>query len=106
MSIQTQAFISYYSSIQGRMADANTGVYEFDSMVRGLHVYKSAWTPVTPLTNEMCNEPRHLFHSFCCTTQHIAILLCMDLIISHDIYTFGPIITCVMMNHVCEFRHG
>ena len=29
------------------MAGARTNVYEFDSMVRGQHVYKSAWTPLT-----------------------------------------------------------
>ena len=29
------------------MAGASTSVYEFDNMVRGQHVYKSAWTPLT-----------------------------------------------------------
>ena len=28
------------------MAGANTGVDEFDSMVRGLHVYKTVWAPL------------------------------------------------------------
>ena len=26
------------------MAGANTGVYKFDSMLRGLHVYRILWT--------------------------------------------------------------
>ena len=46
-SIQTPAFISYCSPVQGRMAGASTSVYEFDNMVRGQHAYKSAWTPLT-----------------------------------------------------------
>ena len=29
------------------MAGASTSVYEFDSMVRGQHVYKSVWTSLT-----------------------------------------------------------
>ena len=29
------------------MADASISVYEFDTMVRGQHVYKSVWTPLT-----------------------------------------------------------
>ena len=29
------------------MAGASTSVYEFDNVVRGQHVYKSAWTPLT-----------------------------------------------------------
>ena len=33
------------------MAGASTSVYEFDNVVGGQHVYKSAWTP---LTNKMC----------------------------------------------------
>ena len=41
---------SYCSPVQGRTADASTSVYEFDSVVRGQHVYKSA---CTPLTNKM-----------------------------------------------------
>ena len=28
------------------MAGTNTGVYEFDSMVRGLHIYNTVWTLV------------------------------------------------------------
>ena len=33
------------------MADASTSVYEFANMVKGQHVYKSAWTP---LTDKIC----------------------------------------------------
>ena len=29
------------------MAGVSTNVYELDSVVRGQHVYKSAWTPFT-----------------------------------------------------------
>ena len=29
------------------MAGTSTSVYQFDSMVRGQHVYKSAWTSLT-----------------------------------------------------------
>ena len=43
-SIQTPAFIFYCSPVQGTMAGSST---KFDSMVRGQHVYKSAWTSLT-----------------------------------------------------------
>ena len=33
------------------MAGASISVYEFDNVVRGQHVYKSAWIP---LTDKMC----------------------------------------------------
>ena len=46
-SIQTPAFSSYCSPVQDRMAGASTSVYGFDSVVRGQHIYKSAWTPLT-----------------------------------------------------------
>ena len=46
-SIWTPVLISYYSPVQGRMTGASTSVYEFDSMVRGLHVCKSVWTSLT-----------------------------------------------------------
>ena len=49
-SIQIQVFISYCSPVRDRMAGANTGAYEFDSVVRGLHVYKTVWTPLTDET--------------------------------------------------------
>ena len=39
VSIQTLAFISYFSPVHGRMAGASTSAYEFDSMVRSQHVY-------------------------------------------------------------------
>ena len=50
-SIQTLVFISYCSPVQCRMVGASTSVYEFDSVVKGKHIYKSAWTP---LTDKMC----------------------------------------------------
>ena len=34
------------------MAGASTSVYEFDNVVRGQHVYKSAWTPLTDKTRK------------------------------------------------------
>ena len=46
-SIQNLAFISYCSPVQGRMAGASTSVYEFENVVRGQHVYKCAWIPLT-----------------------------------------------------------
>ena len=47
-SIQTPVFISYCSSVQGRMAGASTSVDGFDKCgYGGLHVYKSAWIPAT-----------------------------------------------------------
>ena len=36
------------------MAGASTSVYEFDSVVRGQHVYKSVWTPLT----DWCSKTR------------------------------------------------
>ena len=36
------------------MAGASTSVYEFDSMVRGQHVYKSVWTSLT----DWCGKTR------------------------------------------------
>ena len=45
-SIQTLALISYYSPVQGRKARASTGVYEFNSVVIGKHIYKCVWTPL------------------------------------------------------------
>ena len=41
VSIQTWVFICYCSPV---MAGANIGVYEFDNVTRGLHVYKTLWT--------------------------------------------------------------
>ena len=38
------------------MADASTNVYEFDSVVKGQHIYKSAWTPLTDKTRK-CTDP-------------------------------------------------
>ena len=34
------------------MAGVSTSVYEFDNMVGGQHVYKSAWTPLTDNTHK------------------------------------------------------
>ena len=34
------------------MASDSTGVYEFDNVVRGQHVYKSVWTPLTDKTRK------------------------------------------------------
>ena len=34
------------------MAGASTSVYEFDNVVRGQHVYKSAWTLPTDKTRK------------------------------------------------------
>ena len=36
------------------MAGASASVYEFDSVVRGQHVYKSVWTSLT----DWCSETR------------------------------------------------
>ena len=47
MSIQTPAFISYCSPVQGRMAGASTSVYEFDNVVRGQHICK--WSCIARL---------------------------------------------------------
>ena len=48
--IQSRAFISYCSPVQGRMAGASTSVYEFNSVVRCQHIYKSIWTLLTDKT--------------------------------------------------------
>ena len=63
MSIQTLAFVSYCSPVHGRMAGANTSVYEFDGVVRGQHIYKRAWAPFTdkmckciPREDNQCNK--------------------------------------------------
>ena len=34
------------------MAGASTSVYEFHNVVRGQHVYKNAWTPLTDITHK------------------------------------------------------
>ena len=34
------------------MAGVSTNVYEFDNVVRGQHVYKSAWAPLTDKTHK------------------------------------------------------
>ena len=47
VSIKIPVFISYCSPIQGKMAGASTSVAEFDSVIRGQHIYKSVWIPLT-----------------------------------------------------------
>ena len=47
VSIQILVFISYCSPVQGRMAGTSISVAEFDSVIRGQHVYKSVWIPLT-----------------------------------------------------------
>ena len=42
------------SPVQGRMAGGSTSVYEFDSVVRGQHVYKSVWTSLTDWRSKTC----------------------------------------------------
>ena len=41
--------IVYLSRVEWHL-DASTSVYEFDNVVRGQRVYKSAWTPLTDKT--------------------------------------------------------
>ena len=36
------------------MAVASTSIYEFDSMVRGQHVYKSVWISLTDRCSKTC----------------------------------------------------
>ena len=36
------------------MAGASTSVYEFDSVVRGQHVYKNVWTSFTDWCSKTC----------------------------------------------------
>ena len=38
------------------MASAITSVYEFDSMVRGQHIYKSVWTSLTVWSSKTRNS--------------------------------------------------
>ena len=53
-SIQTPVLISYCLPVQGKMAGASTSVYEFESVVRGQHIYKSVWTSLT----DWCSKTR------------------------------------------------
>ena len=34
------------------MADVSAGIYEFDNVVRGQHVYKSVWTSFSDKTHK------------------------------------------------------
>ena len=36
------------------MAGASTSVYEFDSVVRGQHIYKTVWTSLTDWCSKTC----------------------------------------------------
>ena len=36
------------------MAGASTSVYEFDNVIRGQHIYKSVWTPLTDKAARKC----------------------------------------------------
>ena len=36
------------------MAGASTSVYEFDSVVRGQHIFKSVWTSLTDWCSKTC----------------------------------------------------
>ena len=38
------------------MAGASASVYEFDSMVRGQHIYKSVWTSLTVWSSKTHNS--------------------------------------------------
>ena len=38
------------------MAGASTSVFEFDSVVRGHHVYKTVWTPTIDETLQVMQE--------------------------------------------------
>ena len=38
------------------MAGASTSVYEYDSMVKGQHIYKSKWTSLTVWSSKNCNS--------------------------------------------------
>ena len=53
-SIWTPALISYCLPVHGKMADSNTSVYEFDSVVIGQHIYKSVWTSLTDWCSKTC----------------------------------------------------
>ena len=51
------AFRSYHLvPVQDGMAGTNTGVYEFDSVVRGLHIYKTVWTPLIDEMAQKCSS--------------------------------------------------
>ena len=54
VSIQAILLISYCSLVQGRMAGASTSGNEFESVVKGQHIYKSAWTPLTDKIHKAC----------------------------------------------------
>ena len=43
-----------FSPVQSRIASVTTSVYQFDSMVRGQHVYKSVWSSLTDWCSKIC----------------------------------------------------
>ena len=49
-SIQIPMFIFYCSPVHGRIAGVSNTVYEFDIVIKGQHIYKSVWTPLTDKT--------------------------------------------------------
>ena len=53
------------------MAGASTSVYEFDSIVKGQHIYKSAWTPLTDKKHKciMCEDNELNKNAAGCTHQ-------------------------------------
>ena len=51
------------------MAGANTNVYKFNSIVRGQHIDKSAWTPFTDKT---CNCILWEDNKICCKRSTVA----------------------------------
>ena len=62
-----------------RMAGTSTGVYEFHTVVRGHHVYKTVWTPVIDETLQVAQEgtSRHNKYTVAiskggCTVGHIS----------------------------------
>ena len=50
----------YHSPVQGRKACASTGVYEFNSVVIGQHIYEHVWTPLTDkaVSASMCVDSK------------------------------------------------
>ena len=49
-------FLLFTWMVEARMAGANTSVYKFDSVVKGLHVYKTVWTPLIDETLEVHHD--------------------------------------------------
>ena len=45
--------------LDGRIAGASTGVYEFNSVVKGRHIHKTAWTPLVDETLQVHGVGRY-----------------------------------------------